>query len=225
MPYKLWPSHRRPSGASTGRRQTIAAPHDAEPATAGPAKLSARWRIRAPLLLFGAGLGLSGCITALPPLPPAETAYRLGPGDRIRVITFGEQQLTGEFRVSDSGDIALPELGTIHATGLTAHQLARHIAAALRAAKLFTNPSVSVEVIAYRPIFVLGEVNHPGQYPYQPGMTVVTAVAIAGGFTYRAIEDKFSVVRTVDNHTVEGRAFRGTRLEPGDVLTVLERVF
>ena len=70
------------------------------------------------------------------------------------------------------------------------------MAAALRRGNLVHNPSVAVEVIAYRPIYVLGEVNKPGQYPYQPGMTVVTAVAVAGGFTYRAVEGYAAVVRT-----------------------------
>ena len=78
---------------------------------------------------------------------------------------------------------------------------------------------------AYRPIFVLGEVNKPGQYPYQPGMTVVTAAAVAGGFTYRAIEGYASVVRTVNGHAVEGKATRQTYLQPGDVVTVFERRF
>ena len=80
-------------------------------------------------------------------------------------------------------------------------------------------------MVAYRPIFVLGEVSKPGQYPYQPGMTVLTAVAIAGGFTYRAIEDSFSVVRTVGGKAVEGQGLRQTFVQPGDVITVYERHF
>ena len=125
--------------------------------------------------------------------PPA---YSLGPGDQVRIITFGEDNLTGEFRVNDSGNIALPLVGAVHAAGLTSGDLEAAVAAALRRGNLVRNPSVAVEVIAYRPIYVLGEVNKPGQYPYQPGMTVVTAVAVAGGFTYRAIEDYAGVVRT-----------------------------
>ncbi len=82
-----------------------------------------------------------------------------------------------------------------------------------------------MEVIAYRPVFVLGEVNRPGQYPYQPGMTVVTAAAVAGGFTYRAVEDTASIVRTVNGKSVEGRAGRETLVRPGDVITIYERTF
>lgn len=189
--------------------------------------LSARWRLLAPVLL--ATSALSACAgpgANLPSLPPPTTSdYLLGPGDRVRIITFGDQQLTGEFRVNDSGDIAVPLLGNVRAQGLTSKQLEDSVAGALRRSGLFKTPSVSIEVVAYRPIFVLGEVNRPGQYPYQPGMTAVTAVAIAGGFTYRAVENVFSVVRTTTGRAIEGRAARQTFLEPGDVLTVYERYF
>ncbi len=82
-----------------------------------------------------------------------------------------------------------------------------------------------VEVIAYRPVFILGEVSKPGQYPFQPGMTVLTAVAVAGGFTYRAVEDYASVLRNTGDKPVEGRAVGATLLAPGDVVTIYERVF
>ena len=159
-------------------------------------------------------------------LPPAtQGAYRLGPGDVIRVITVGDDQLTGEFRVSDSGRVALPMLGEVPAAGLTPDGLAGRITKDLVKRKLYTQPSVSVEVTAYRPIFVLGEVSKPGQYPYQPGMTLVTAAAVAGGFTYRAVDDYASVVRTRDGMVIEGKAYRRSFLQPGDVVTVLERRF
>jgi polysaccharide export outer membrane protein len=189
--------------------------------------LSARWRLYGPLVLMACGLGAcSGPGADLPPLTqPTSSDYLLGPGDRIRIITFGDQQLTGEFRVNDSGDIAVPLLGNIHAAGLTPQQLGRSVMASLVKSDLFKNPSVSIEVVAYRPIFVLGEVSRPGQYPYQPGMTALTAVSVAGGFTYRAVNDVFSVVRTSNGHASEGRASRETFLEPDDVLTVYERYF
>jgi polysaccharide export outer membrane protein len=189
--------------------------------------LSARWRLYGPLVLMASGLGACGGPGSdLPPLAqPASSDYLLGPGDRIRIITFGDQQLTGEFRVNDSGDIAVPLLGNIHAVGLTPQQLEQSVTASLVRSNLFKNPSVSIEVVLYRPIFVLGEVSRPGQYPYQPGMTALTAVAVAGGFTYRAVEDAFSVVRTANGRAAEGRAERETFLQPGDVLTVYERYF
>jgi polysaccharide export outer membrane protein len=162
----------------------------------------------------------------LPDLPPAALgAYRLGPGDVIRLITFGEDSLTGEFRISDSGMIALPLVGAINAGGLSPDELASRVGEALVKANLLRAPSVSAEVTTYRPIFVLGEVSKPGQYPYQPGMTVVTAAAVAGGFTYRAFERYASVVRTQDGVAMEGKATRQSFVQPGDVITVFERRF
>src|ERR1700712_2794476 len=121
----------------------------------------------------------------LPPIAEySGDGYQLGSGDRIRVITLGEEQLTGEFRVNDRGRIALPLLGSVKAAGLTPEELETVIATGLQEQKLLRKPSVAVEVTAYRPVFVLGEVAKPGQYPYQPGMTMQTMIAIAGGFTY-----------------------------------------
>jgi polysaccharide export outer membrane protein len=178
------------------------------------------------LILAGVAT-LAACSSAdLKPVPPPTPGeYILGPADQIRIITFGEEQLTGEFGVDASGDIALPLVGTIHAAGLTPRQLSSAITSALLQSKLYQNPSVSVEVVAYRPVFVLGEVSKPGQYPYQPGMSVVTAVAVAGGFTYRAKTDRFTIVRSTTGKPVEGSALRDTQVQPGDVITVAERIF
>jgi len=162
----------------------------------------------------------------LPDLPPiASPLYRLGPGDVVRLITFGEDSLTGEFHVGDSGMIALPLIGSVRAAGETPDTLAGKVGAALVKANLLRAPSVSAEIIAYRPIFVLGEVSKPGQYPYQPGMTVVTAAAVAGGFTYRAFNDYASVVRTEGGAAIEGKASRQSFVQPGDVVTIFERKF
>ena len=162
----------------------------------------------------------------LPDLPEASAAnYRLGPGDAVRLITFGEESLTGEFHVNDGGAIAVPLVGAIHAAGLTTRQLEAAVATALKKANLLREPSVVAEITAYRPIFVLGEVNKPGQYPYQPGMTVVTAAAVAGGFTYRAVEGYAAVVRTQGGQATEGKAMRQAFVQPGDVITIFERRF
>ena len=179
------------------------------------------------VLALAIGL-LAGCAPGrdLAPLPDVRpSAYRLGVGDQVRIITFGEDQLTGTFRVGASGTIDLPLLGEVRASGLSPTELGTEIADDLKQRKLFREPSVSVEVNEYRPIFVLGEVKTPGEYPYRPGMTVLTAVTVAGGFTYRAIEDYASVVRTEHDKAVEGLVNRQSFLQPGDVLTIYERRF
>jgi polysaccharide biosynthesis/export protein len=183
---------------------------------------------RIPGVIICGGLILGGCkpggdLAALPDYKAQN--YRLGGGDQIRIITFGEDQLTGEFRVDDQGAIAVPLLGEIHAAGLTTAELGDQIAQMLKKRQLIKDPSVSVEVIAYRPIFVLGEVSHPGQYPYQPGMTMLTAVAVAGGFTYRAVEDYASDVRAQEQTATEGLITPKSFIAPGDVIRIFERRF
>jgi polysaccharide export outer membrane protein len=173
-------------------------------------------------------LSLCGCYPGsnapeLPQAPP--TGYRLGSGDQIRIITFGEDQLTGEFTVDDQGKVALPLLGPVPAADATPEELGQRIAAGLEQKKLLREASVSVQVLVYRPIFVLGEVNKPGQYPFQPGMTMLTAAAVAGGFTYRAIEDYAGDVRTTNGEVVQGKVTPGSFLAPGDVVRVYERIF
>lgn len=171
---------------------------------------------------------LSACAPGAdqPALPQyTSSGYRLGSGDQVRIITFGEDQLTGEFTVDDRGNISLPLLGTVPAAGATPAELGQRIAGGLRSGNFLRQPSVAVQVIAYRPIFVLGEVNKPGMYAYQPGMTMLTAVAIAGGFTYRAVEDYAADVRTVSGHAVQGNIGPESFLAPGDVVKVYERHF
>jgi polysaccharide export outer membrane protein len=162
----------------------------------------------------------------LPPFPDMPPGpYQLGSGDQVRIITFGQEQLSGKFQVNDAGNMALPLIGAVSARGLTTAELEQSINRKLEEKQVLLHPSVSVEVIDYRPIFVLGEVAKPGKYPYEPGMTVLTAVAIAGGFNYRAQTDHVSILRKIDGRSVEGRAPRGTDVLPGDVITIFERYF
>ena len=162
----------------------------------------------------------------LPDMPPyTQDGYRLGGGDQVRIITFGVEQLSGQFRVDDQGNIAMPLMGAVHAAGKTTTELAADLMARLRAGSYVRNASVSVEVVSYRPIFVLGEVARPGQYPFSPGMTMLTAVAVAGGFTYRAVESYASDVRTVGGHAIEGKIVPSSFLAPGDVVKIYERHF
>ncbi|HKM62602.1 MAG TPA: MFS transporter [Acidisphaera sp.] len=151
-------------------------------------------------LMFGlTALALAGCGgegSDLPPLPsPDIAAYRLGPGDKVRIITFGEEQLTGEFRVNDSGMIALPLVGGVKAAGLTSSELEAAVGDALVKAGLLRKPSVTVEIIEYRHIYVLGEVNKPGEYAYHPGMTVLSAVAVAASPIARSPATRGSYAR------------------------------
>lgn len=187
-----------------------------------------------PLLSRRAGLvGLVGLVVAgcnpgrdLPPLQPyAGGNYRLGVGDQVRIIVFGEDQLTGEFRVDDQGRIEIPLLGSVVAGGSTPSELGRSIGVQLKQRKFLRDPSVSVEIAAYRPFFVLGEVAKPGQYAYQPGMTVLTAIAVAGGYTYRAVTDYASIVRTRGESATTGKVSPASFVAPGDVITVFERLF
>ena len=192
----------------------------------GTAATARRGPLVTVLLLVGTLLAACAPGSDLPPLPNTPPGpYRLGVDDQVRVITFGQDSLTGQFRVNDRGEIAIPLLGSVPADGLTTVELEHAIEKRLADKKILIDPSVSVEILSYRPIFILGEVTKPGQYPYQPGMTVLTAVAVAGGFTYRAQTDEASILRKIDGHTVEGRVPRGADVLPGDVITIFERIF
>ncbi|MCC7281541.1 MAG: polysaccharide export protein [Acetobacteraceae bacterium] len=175
-------------------------------------------------------LGLAGACSqpgsGLPPLEEtARATYRVGSGDVLRVIVFGDPRLNGEFRVNDDGTISLPLAGAVPAAAKTARELEASISGALQTQGVLRNPQVAVEVVTFRPFFILGEVERPGQYPFQPGMTVLTAVAIGGGFTYRANRDFASITRVIDGQAVEGKVQRQSFVQPGDVITVFERRF
>ena len=173
---------------------------------------------------------LSGCSPTgsdLPPLPPLVTtgSYHLGPGDRVRIRVYGDKELSDVFSIGDDGLISLPLAGNVAASGRTPSQLADAIAADLKQRGMIDDPSVAVEVSSYRPIFILGEVIHPGQYPYEPDMTVIAAVSLAGGYTYRAIQSYEGVVRTQGATTMDGLVKPQDRLQPGDTITVFDRVY
>ena len=166
---------------------------------------------------------LTACASTghLPPLPPeAESDYRLGGGDTLQITVFGESDLTGAYPVSASGGVDMPLIGSVRAAGLTVPQLQQQLAQRLDA-RAVKSPNVTISITTYRPFFILGEVKNPGSYPYVPNMTVLTAVAIAGGFTYRAAQDQVSVVR--ESAGKEARASRDSRILPGDVVNIFER--
>jgi protein involved in polysaccharide export with SLBB domain len=150
--------------------------------------------------------------------------YRLGPNDRTRIIVYGQPNLTGEFVLDGSGNLAFPLIGNVPANGMTPTELQRAIAAKLDPDYLH-NPSVSVEVASRRPFYVVGEVQKPGSYPYVTDMTVLNAIATAGGQTYRANMGRFYIKRQVDGQVVRVVGTQESRLQPGDTVVVRERYF
>jgi len=170
---------------------------------------------------------LTACASTknLPALPPEpDTAYRLGGGDTLQITVFGETDLTNAYPVSASGTVDMPLIGSVPAVGLTLAQLQQQLVQRLDA-KAVKSPNVTLSVTVYRPFFILGEVKNPGSYPYVPNMTVLTAVAIAGGFTYRASQDEISVVRQHGGKPTEARVYRDSQVLPDDVVNIFERHF
>lgn len=150
--------------------------------------------------------------------------YRLGAGDRLRVTVFGETSLSGEFLVSNTGIVSLPLVGDLPVMGLTVREVQRAAEQALSQGFL-REPRVSAEVLNYRPFYILGEVTTPGTYPYTADLSVLNAVATAGGFTYRADQRRVFIKRA--NETEE-RAYPLTpsaRVAPGDTVRIGERFF
>ena len=150
--------------------------------------------------------------------------YHLGAGDKLRIIVFGEDSLTGEFFVSGGGKIAFPLIGDIEAVGLTIPELQAAIAAKLSDGYL-KQPRVSAEVLNYRPFYILGEVMKPGEYPYTNGLTVLNAVATASGFTYRADTHKVFIKRAATSGEQQSPLTPATPVLPGDTIRIGERFF
>ena len=154
----------------------------------------------------------------------AEVAeYRLGSGDKLRVIVFGEEALSGEFDVDGTGTVSLPLIGLIQAKDLTLREFETEVGIKLRDGYL-KDPRVSAEVLNYRPFYIFGEVEEPGEYPYTNGMTVLNAIAVGGGYTFRA--DKLRIYISRDQTTeVEYLLNTSVRVQPGDIVRIAERFF
>jgi len=150
--------------------------------------------------------------------------YQLGSGDQIRVTVYGEEDLSGEFEIDGTGTIGLPLIGSVTIGGKILSAAQKQIAEQL-ADGFLINPRVSIEVLNYRPFYILGEVKDPGSYPYVSGMTVLNAIALASGFTYRASENKIEVTRRVDGEEQKIRIKLTAAVLPGDILRVPERLF
>jgi len=155
---------------------------------------------------------------------PYDMPYHLDAGDRLRVVVFGQDGLTNTYLISAGGTITMPLIGPVPARGHTPQGLAADIGARLRKG-FIREPSVAVEVETYRPFFILGEVQAPGQYPYVPNMTAESAVAIAGGFSPRARKDSVTLTHADASGTSRTTVPPGTPISPGDTVLVGERWF
>jgi protein involved in polysaccharide export with SLBB domain len=182
--------------------------------------------------------GMAGCASgpAARVEPPAQAGqsvpgtavaadeYKLGSGDQVKITVFNEPSLSGTFAVDGQGVISMSLIGEVPAKDLTIRELQRQIETKLRGGYL-RDPQVSAEVTNFRPYYILGEVNRPGEYPYQSGLTVMNAIASAGDFTYRA-DRKRIVVKSKDNAEEEVVELTpGTAVQPGDTIRVRERFF
>lgn len=175
-------------------------------------------------------LPLSACDTMDPTLQPATTVaapepeLRLAAGDKLRITVFGEDKLSGDYQVDSGGSVSMPLAGTVVAAGLTKAELERRLAGKLSGGYL-KNPKVTVEVTSSRPFYILGEVERPGEYPYRSNLSIVSAIAIAGGNTYRASRNKVYIQRNGTGSFEEVQMGPTVPIYPGDVIKVPERYF
>lgn len=159
----------------------------------------------------------------LPPLPatPNTSSYQLGPGDRLAIKVLGADELAGEYTVQDDGTIRVLMIGKVPAAGGTTEDLETRIAQKLKIGRYITDPQVNVSVVSYRPFYILGEVSQPGGYPYASGMRVLSAVAAAHGYTYRANQDYVIITRNGEDK----KADLFSSIQPDDIIRVPERYF
>lgn len=150
--------------------------------------------------------------------------YRLGTGDKLKVTVYGEEDLSGEFLVDGSGQVQLPLVGQVKAATLTIHEFVAEVTNALKEGYL-KDPKVSVEVLNYRPFYIIGEVNKPGEYPFESGLNVLGAIALAGGYTYRANDNDVYVRRAGHDKEESLPASANTKVYPGDIIRIAERLF
>jgi protein involved in polysaccharide export with SLBB domain len=165
----------------------------------------------------GVTVGLNGA-------PSQNANLRYAPGDKIRVVVYGEESLTGEYEVDGNGLITLPLAGSVRAAGLTKAELERSIVAKLKRSDVL-DPRVTVQSTDFRPFYVLGEVNKPGAYPYRSGLNVLSAIAIAGGATYRASSSNVYIQRSGSTELKKYPNEPNVKVMPGDVVKVPERYF
>lgn len=154
-----------------------------------------------------------------------DSSYQLGAGDVLRISVFGEPDLSIEqIRLNDMGTFSYPFLGVVRAKGETASGVERQIVQGLQGDYLI-NPKVTVSVLEYREFFINGEVRNPGAYPFKPGMTLRTAVALAGGFTERASSRGFNVIKDTDTNKKPQKIQLNSQVMLGDIITIEQSFF
>ena len=157
--------------------------------------------------------------------PASADGYVLGINDRVRVLVFGEQSLSGEFLVDSTGRIAMPFIGEVEAAGLTRRQLEERLEKKLAAEEILLDPRVSVDFLNLRPYYILGEVGKPGEYPYTQGLNVFNAVATAGGFTTLANQTRVMIKRQGETVETEYSLLSPVTVQPGDTIRVIKGAF
>ncbi len=183
-------------------------------------------RIVCGAVLIALASGLAACgmnAIDLPPPPREPPVYRLAPGDKVAVQVFGQTDLSGQFDVNADGMVSLPLVGSVPASGRTLAEITDDLRERLN--RFIVNPRFTVDIVTYRQVFVLGEVQKPGGYPYTVGLTAQQAVALAGGFTRRAITDKLVLTRQTDQGPKDYGIGLRDLVAPGDTLDVERRVF
>lgn len=173
---------------------------------------------------YGAGRSYAAAPRSHAAAASYEQPYTLGAGDKLRVTVFGQDGISNTYIVDAGGNVSLPLIGSVPARGITAQQLSQRIAERLKQGYV-REPHVTVEVEAYRPFFILGEVTTPGQYPYVADMTVEKAIAIAGGFAPRAFKQTVELTHNVQGQQIKTEVPLGYPLRPGDTVLVKERWF
>lgn len=153
-----------------------------------------------------------------------DLSYKLGTGDKIHLNIFGQGDLSGDYVVDATGYVQLPLIGQVKAAGQTVRDFQTDVTAKL-ADGFLKDPNVSIQVVNYRPFYIIGEVRSPGQYPYVSGMSLLNAVALAGGYTYRADDTDAYIRRNGSNKEAQFPADETTKVEPGDIIRISERFF
>jgi len=173
----------------------------------------------APILEAGNGANTSSYA------PNTVGGIRLQAGDKLRITVFGEDKLTGEYEIDPGGSVTLPLAGTVRAAGLTRLELEQLLSKKFASAQYLRNPKVTVEIANFRPFYVLGEVERPGEYSYKSGLNVMSAIAVAGGYTYRASKSRVFIQRSGEQGFQEYPLSPTVPVYPGDLIRLPERYF